>query len=392
MLNFRIEPEFFVYPYLEQNSLKPYTQIIDQHFPGGFFLPINFATLGFTTPDSFLRLHVLLVTLICFFIFKITKNIFSVLLFLAFWSFFDGGHLWVDTFVALFALSAYYFSTQKKWLSTGISIAMAVLFKQSLVLLTLPFLLTSPLAYLPTLLLIIYFSAIFNFRDFWYITGVFNITGYAGKAFFLERLPKWIFIFTPTIILIKKYSILFFFLAVTLIGFLARPDTVHLQPAAPFLILLLFYFFRHYAPKLLIPYTVLMLLLSIFKETRLVNNRPVDYEDNTQKVIDYVKNNTVKQQEIFLLGAQPQIYFYTNTLPAGKYFVYQLPWYMNIYENNQLAVLQNYPPKFIVYDTTSGVDNIPITFYAPKLIDFTLKNYRPTQTFGNYVVYEKIDL
>ena len=60
MLNFRIDPEFFVYPYLVQNSLKPYTQIIDQHFPGGFFLPINFATLGFTTPDSFLRLHVLL--------------------------------------------------------------------------------------------------------------------------------------------------------------------------------------------------------------------------------------------------------------------------------------------------------------------------------------------
>src|SRR3990170_6955059 len=39
-------PELFIYPYLTNHGLKPYTQILDQHFPGLMFLPVNFDNLG----------------------------------------------------------------------------------------------------------------------------------------------------------------------------------------------------------------------------------------------------------------------------------------------------------------------------------------------------------
>src|SRR3989338_3479932 len=44
-------PELFIYPYLTNHGLKPYSQIIDQHFPGLMFLPLNLDNLGMTTPE-----------------------------------------------------------------------------------------------------------------------------------------------------------------------------------------------------------------------------------------------------------------------------------------------------------------------------------------------------
>ena len=41
-------PEIFIYPYLTNHGLKPYKEILDQHFPGLLFLPINFNNLGLT--------------------------------------------------------------------------------------------------------------------------------------------------------------------------------------------------------------------------------------------------------------------------------------------------------------------------------------------------------
>ncbi|MDO8785252.1 MAG: hypothetical protein Q7J12_03455 [Syntrophales bacterium] len=39
-------PELFIYPYLTNHGLKPYSQILDQHFPGLMFFPINLDNLG----------------------------------------------------------------------------------------------------------------------------------------------------------------------------------------------------------------------------------------------------------------------------------------------------------------------------------------------------------
>ena len=45
-------PELFVYPYLTNQGLAPYSQILDQHFPGLMFLPLNFDNLGMNNEIS----------------------------------------------------------------------------------------------------------------------------------------------------------------------------------------------------------------------------------------------------------------------------------------------------------------------------------------------------
>src|SRR3989338_11609788 len=50
-------PELFIYSYLTKQGLLPYKQILDQHFPGVMFFPINLATLGIDTPQEARLLH-----------------------------------------------------------------------------------------------------------------------------------------------------------------------------------------------------------------------------------------------------------------------------------------------------------------------------------------------
>ena len=67
-------PELFIYPYLTNHGLLPYSQILDQHFPGLMFLPLNFDNLGMTSEVSariWLISIVLITHILLFFCIKI---------------------------------------------------------------------------------------------------------------------------------------------------------------------------------------------------------------------------------------------------------------------------------------------------------------------------------
>src|SRR5690349_17355980 len=69
-------PEMFLFPYLKNGGLNPYSQIIDQHFPGLLLLPVNFATFGMTNPEI-ARLWLMgIVVINQIFIYSITKRFF----------------------------------------------------------------------------------------------------------------------------------------------------------------------------------------------------------------------------------------------------------------------------------------------------------------------------
>src|SRR2546423_1150380 len=74
-LQFFPYPELFIYPYLTNNGLKPYQQILDQHFPGLMFLPINFDNLGMTNPDVARIWLIAVVAITQVFLFLIAKSI-----------------------------------------------------------------------------------------------------------------------------------------------------------------------------------------------------------------------------------------------------------------------------------------------------------------------------
>src|SRR4030065_1248497 len=109
-------PEFFVYPYLTSSGWLPYRQIIDQHFPGLFFMPVNFFTLGFINPRSLKILSLLLVIFQSALIYRIAKSISSrvypliAMVTFALWQpFFSGNHLLLESFIFTPAPTLFFF-------------------------------------------------------------------------------------------------------------------------------------------------------------------------------------------------------------------------------------------------------------------------------------------
>lgn len=68
-------PELFIYPYLTNHGLKPYSQILDQHFPGLMFLPINFDNLGMSDAAVARIWSIVIVLLTHIILFYITSSI-----------------------------------------------------------------------------------------------------------------------------------------------------------------------------------------------------------------------------------------------------------------------------------------------------------------------------
>ena len=197
-------PELFIYPYLTNQGLLPYSQILDQHFPGLMFLPINFDNLGMTNEVIarwWLIGIVILTHLLLFFISRyILKNDFKALLvnllYLIWQPFFEGWVLWIDNFLPLFLLPAFYFLLRSKLFLTGIFLGLGIIFKQTIIplsfLIFIYVLWTEKsfkkvanyllgLGILPVCMLL-YFNGLGVLNDFWYWTVIFNLTVYAQSG------------------------------------------------------------------------------------------------------------------------------------------------------------------------------------------------------------------
>ena len=134
-------PELFIYPYLTNHGLKPYAQILDQHFPGLLFLPINFDNLGMTTPQSARIWSIAIVVLVQLMLFILGSHILKSkwkalivnLLYLIWQPFFEGWVLWIDSFLPILLLPAFYALLKRRFLLTGLFLGIGIVFKQVLI-------------------------------------------------------------------------------------------------------------------------------------------------------------------------------------------------------------------------------------------------------------------
>ncbi len=186
VLKFYPYPELVIYPYLRSLGWLPYSQILDQHFPGLLFFPVNLHSLGFIDPQS---LKVLLLILVLFqsaVIYKIARHWLPVLLFTLWQPFFEGNQLWIETFLAAFTLPAWWFFSKRKWLLSGLFLGLGVVFKQTLVPLVIlggvyllynyrqlglrAFFWFGLGATLPSLVMLVYLWHLGVIKDFWFWT------------------------------------------------------------------------------------------------------------------------------------------------------------------------------------------------------------------------------
>jgi len=420
-MEFVAYPEFFVYPYLTSSGWLPYRQIIDQHFPGLFFMPVNFFTLGFINPRSLKILSLLLVIFQSALIYRIAKSISSrvypliAMVTFALWQpFFSGNHLWLESLISPLALTSFYLWRNATPFWSGAALGAAILFKQSVAL---PIFILILITYfrrgfksaltfaagavLPLTLAVCYFGYRGVLSDFFFWTVKFNFL-YAVQA---ATVPDWTVLFKlllPALLFIlalfksqpKRVVLVLAVWGLILIpGGLSRFDFTRLQAIVPFLSLSLGLLITSLwsAKKYFLFSVILVAQLAWFSIFYIRQENWGQYrffDQSASALVQTVTSLTSPGDEIFLLGVQPHLYMLSGTYPPGSHFSYQLPWYLPFTQNRILYSLASDPPQYIFYDAAASVDGKPISEYAAPLIQYVKHYYSPISAIGSVTVYE----
>ena len=430
-------PELFIYSYLTKAGLLPYKQITDQHFPGLMFLPVNLYSMGITTLAGMRIIHLCIVFVTDIIFLRLSENIIKkrsiVLLSLAvyiFWQiYFEGYMVWIETFVTpilmLALLSIYRLVKEKTSLNLfnlSFLLGLSLIFKQTvlpvifLVYVYLVFIkvrvkdliLSVVVMMLPFIFAAVYFYHMGVFNDFIYWTFTFNLTTFSmmGKTHpkftdLIKLLPSLGAAMVTVFILLrklkdKKYIPLFLFFFGTLFFAYARFDYIHLQPALPYSIIIIFLFAKSLPSKVLLLigllYTVisLYLFLPYYKFNYRPGESPMFNDQGTRLLLNRINKHYRKGDVIFTLGTYPHLYYLTETLPPGRVFTFQFPWFMKIDEKMVLQGIINDPPKLIIRDSNSQVGEYLLIKYMQNINEFVNKNYKVVDTVNNNEILVKI--
>lgn len=403
-------PELFIYPYLTNHGLKPYAQILDQHFPGPMFLPINLDNLGMNTPEIARVWSIAIVVTVQIMLFLISKNIFVNVLYLIWQPFFEGWVLWIDSFLPLLLLPAFYFFCRNKFFTTGIFLGLAIVFKQTIIPLsffTLIFIfwktrgLGNCLRFLSGVLIPVgfmtsYLASIGVLRDFWYWAVVFNLTIFAkygrGMGPTSAHLLRAAFVFGLPFLLIGKIKelkiqVLLIFLAGALLGLSTRFDFVHLQPALPFAILITAILLRKIGLRIVYLLIAFWWLITFYKGH--LGDRVIAFDQDTYKIAEKIKTLVSPGEKIFVFGGEPQLYQMSATLPAGDIFVFQFPWFMQLAEGRILEGIKQDKPRIVISDRTVTIEKQKLTDFAPNIDMYIRENYQKIESIGTTDILER---
>lgn len=418
-------PELFIYPYLANHGLKPYSEILDQHFPGLMFFPVNFDSLGMTNPDIarvWLITVVIMTQLLLFVvartIFKDDKTALLVnFLYLLWQPFFEGWVLWIDTFLPIFLLTASYLLLQKKYLLTGFALGLAVIFKQTAIPLSILISifiiwekgrLKEALLFLlgfiiPVFLTILYYLFLGVLYDFWYWSIVFNLTIYAKNGtsiplalgFVTRILLVYITSLTGLFYRYKRVSlIIFLFLIGSLAGIFDRADFVHFQPSLPFAALLTICGFdalkkNRLAIVIVIVYSTIALWWQLIFYQGHLGSKVFFFDENVMKLVSKVELYTNPGDRIFVFGEVPHLYQMTKTLPSGNIFVFQFPWFLKIAEDRVLEGIIKDQPVIIVSKRDNLIEGVQIKDFAGKIDAYINENYMEIDRMGDTAILKK---
>lgn len=426
-------PEFFIYPYLTNQGLKPYAQILDQHFPGLMFLPLNLNNLGMDSPEiaRIWLIGIVLVTHLLLFLVakKIFKNGFKALLinvlYLVWQPFFEGWIFWIDNFIPIFTLSAFYFTYRyffEKEKNTfiflsGLFLGLGIMFKQTVLPLAgiiFLYLLWQSRSIkvlsiysigisIPIVFTLIYFLNLGVINDLWYWTIVFNLTAYSQQGLQVERplgyFTRILLVFGTSSAAIfskqKKETILILlFLAGSLFGAFDRLDFVHLQPSLPFALLATGLGFETLSKGKFTRYFLVFYLLtlmwwiSIFLKGHL-SNKIIFFDESIFAQAEKIRQYTNPGDKIFLFALAPHLYQITQTLPAGNIFVFQFPWFMVVAQDRILDGLIADPPKLVVYEEDAVIEGQKATDFMNKISQYIEQNFTQIDRVGKTRIMRK---
>ncbi len=411
-------PEFFIYPYLTNHGLKPYNQILDQHFPGLMFLPINLDNLGMNNENIARVWSIMIVVLIQILIFAVARKIlkddrkalFVNVLYLFWQPFFEGWVFWIDSFLPIMLLPAFYALYKKRLFFCGLFLGLGIVFKQTLIPLAFLILvytfwqekkLASTKTFLlglagPIGLMLAYIIAIGVFNDFIFWTIIFNLTTYAKYGTSIPPTLGYVsriflvYLGSLTVIFHKDkrlVQILLIFLIGSLVGVFDRADFVHLQPSLPFALLGTVIGLDKIGSYKVAKFSSLVYLLiavwwmNIFYKGHL-SNKIFFFDDQTKEIASKIQQYTKPGEKIFIFGAVPHLYQMSNTLPAGDIFVFQFPWFLSVAGDRVLDGIRSGNPRIVVSDRTVNIENQSITEFGKNIDRYLGENYHEIDRVG----------
>lgn len=429
-------PELFVYPYLTNSGLIPYKQILDQHFPGLMFLPINLDNLGMTNAYIARIWQIGLVVITHFVLFRIGQKIFKnnnmallgSILYLVWQPFLEGWVFWINNFLPILYLLAFYFTQKfvsqknkdlKLLFLIGVLLGISTLFKQvAIPLAGLTFLwifynhrniktlIYFSLGYLPiVLMMLLYIFSIGALNDFWFWTVWYNVTTYAqygGQHATFSQLIRVGAIYLPVILLIfikerKLAMSLGIFLIGSLSGAIHRFDFVHFQPSLPFVIIGLVllvdkFWSKSYFKLILIVYLAVTALWLFHFYRGNLRDYIYYFDSNTLETAEVIRSLSTPKEEIFIYGATPLLFQLSETLPAGRVFVFQFPWFMMEAGDKVLEGLVRSQPRIIVADFETQTQDQMLILYTPEIYKYILENYEQDYQIGSNRIFTKKEI
>ncbi len=385
-------PENFLWSYLNLNGLVFYRDI--------FYIYPPLYVLFLTAFYKLVHLGLFQLYLFSYLIIAATdialwlaarKKLFPVLLFIPLQIFFEGNSTWPDQLIAPFLLFAYLLFRKKKFFLTGLFLGLAVLTKQTAGYFATGLVLLSVLqerkilspskiilgSAVPALILIPWFLANHNFPAFFAQAGVYILTYHAKNPLQIqyptlrETLTVTLVFLPPLLVALyrQRFSLALLTVLASL-GVFTRFSYFHLQPALPFIALLI-----GETPILLFPYAVFVLVFIRFFVRSF--NQPAEFLtpdilSNAKIINRYLPPGS----HTLFVNTWDHYYYLTKTLPVGNFFVSSTPWNLN-YDGIQDKLTQNLAknqPEYVVFNDCFFLKNQ--CFRPEKVKAYLFANYR----------------
>lgn len=423
-LKFTAWPEMTFWPYLILKGWFPYRDIAIAHTPLLLLdLTIFYKIFGL----GLVQLKVyswILILATDFLLFWVAKRIWdkkiailAVLFYIPLQIFYEGNSLWFDLALAPLGLAIYYTLRKKNYLWAGIWWGVAFMTKQTAFWFLFPIIfsilgltLGNPSKVVKRFVVgagavfLISFLALQLFgiwESFWLWAIKFGITKLPASSgqIHLPTIKQFIIATFPFFLLIlvnlrlRKPQTLFAWAFFAALGVFPRWELFHFQPALPFLALGLAIALRH-LPKLRTSertvFYIGLILIAVFilrQALRDFRGGTRFYEPKVLKIADYIKENTSKDEKIYVANAWDSLYVLSDTVPGTRPHVPYLPWYLEIpFIQQAMAVsLELSQPKLIIQSeySDSGLGS-----YKPSHLDkFISENYSPTDKIDGYLIW-----
>ncbi len=381
-------PENLLWPHLSFHNLALYKDIFFIYPPLYFEIISvfsNFFGLTLISLISLSYLNIIFTDTLLYFVGK--KRILPLIIFIPLQIFFEGNAFWPDQLLAPIFLAGWLCFQHKKYFLLGLFLGLALITKQTAAYfifgIFILFIFSKAKlknyvklligSLIPIIILILYLIFNQNYREFFEQTIIYIFSYHTKNTLQIlwpnkQQIISTLLIFFP-VLFSKNYKLIFLAILASL-GIFTRFEYFHLQPALPFIALILSETFVS-IPFLLV-FAVLFIRFVFTSHGLPTRFYDTELKNNARKINLYIPAGS----KALFINTWDHYYYLTNTIPLGNFFYSSTPWnweYGDL-QVKTVEILKREKPKYVVYGSCFKINEI---CYQPAIVkDYIKANYK----------------